>query len=68
MSNVGIGVYELRVKADNQYSVFYVAKFAEAVYVLHAFVKKTQQTPEADIALGATRYKALMKERQERGL
>lgn len=68
MSTVGAGVYELRIKAENQYRVFYVAKFDEAVYVLHAFVKKTQQTSNADIALGIERYKALLKERQERGL
>lgn len=67
ISTVGTGVYELRVKAENQYRVFYVVKFDEAIYVLHAFVKKTQQTSDADIALGSTRYKALLKERQERG-
>jgi phage-related protein len=67
MSTVGMGVYELRIKTDQQYRVFYVAKFEEAVYVLHAFVKKTQQTSDGDIALGATRYKSLVKERKEKG-
>ena len=42
----------------------YVAKFAEAVYVLHAFVKKTQQTSKADIELARTRFKQLMAARQ----
>ncbi len=60
MATVGTGVYELRVKAEMQYRVFYVAKFEEAVYVLHAFSKKTQQTSQHDIEIGVTRYKALM--------
>lgn len=67
MSTVGMGVYELRVNIDKQYRVFYVAKFPEGIYVLHAFVKKTAQTSPADIALGVARYKALMNERRERG-
>lgn len=66
MPTVGIGCYELRLKIDKQYRVFYIAKFHEAVYVLHAFVKKTQQTAKSDIELGATRYKALLKYRQEK--
>ena len=32
--------------------VFYVAKFAEGIYVLHAFRKKTQRTRKADIEIG----------------
>lgn len=68
MPTVGAGVYELRVKTDKQYRVFYVAKFEEAIYVLHAFVKKTQQTSQKDIELGAVRYKALLNERKARKL
>jgi len=41
----------------------YVAKFSEAVFVLHAFVKKTPKTSKKDIDLGAQRYKALIKSR-----
>ena len=37
----------------------YVAKFADAVYVLHAFQKKTQKTSKADIDLAAARYKLI---------
>lgn len=54
------GVREIRVHAENEYRVFYVAKFAEAVYVLHAFVKKTQQTAKRDIDLAAERYRRLL--------
>ena len=37
----------------------YVAKFEVAVYVLHAFQKKTQQTAKTDIELGKARYKLI---------
>ena len=61
---VGTGVKEIRVHGHNEHRVMYVAKFAEAVYVLHAFVKKTQQTPKADIELARTRFKQLIALRQ----
>ncbi|EIM02421.1 type II toxin-antitoxin system RelE/ParE family toxin [Rhodanobacter thiooxydans] len=37
----------------------YVAKFAQAIYVLHAFQKKTQKTAKADLDLAARRYKLI---------
>jgi len=61
---VGTGVKEVRIRGRNEYRVMYVAKFAEAVYVLHAFVKKTQQTSKADIELARTRLKQLIASRQ----
>jgi len=63
VSTVGKGVYELRVKLNTQYRVFYVTKFQEGIYVLHAFVKKTQKTSKKDIDIGAKRYKDLIKYR-----
>jgi len=60
MGVVGVGVYELRVRTDKQHRVFYVAKFEEAIYVLHAFVKKGQKTLRRDINIGMQRYKALI--------
>jgi phage-related protein len=39
--------------------VVYVAAFAEAVYVLHAFAKKTQRTSQRDLALAQSRFKEL---------
>ncbi|MGH7962834.1 MAG: type II toxin-antitoxin system RelE/ParE family toxin, partial [Candidatus Binatia bacterium] len=56
MPTVGPGVYELRFQTATAYRVFYIAKFQEAVYVLHAFHKKTQRTTTHDIALGQHRY------------
>lgn len=66
MGIVGTGVNEIRVSAGTEYRVLYAAKLADAVYVLHAFVKKAQRTPKADIDLGAKRYRDLMAERRGR--
>ena len=57
MASVGKGVEELRVWDDpGTYRVVYLARFAEAVYVLHAFQKKARATSERDIELARTRY------------
>lgn len=64
MKAVGPGVNEIRVREiSGAFRVLYIATFPEAVYVLHAFQKKTQQTAKADLDLATTRYKALRKER-----
>ncbi len=66
MPTVGTGVYEIRVHAGTEYRVFYVAKFAEGVYVLHAFEKRTRQTRQADIDLARKQLSDLMGRRQAR--
>ena len=55
MATVGAGVYEIRIHTALEYRVFYVAKYEEAVYVIHAFEKRTRQTRKADIALARKR-------------
>lgn len=61
MLTVGAGVYEIRVRDDTgAFRAMYVAKFESAVYVLHAFQKKTQKTAKADLELAASRYKKLL--------
>ncbi|WP_332879333.1 type II toxin-antitoxin system RelE/ParE family toxin [Massilia sp. S19_KUP03_FR1] len=63
MASVGAGVKEIRVRDEfGIFRVMYVAKFADAIYVLHCFQKKTQQTSKLDIDLARTRYKELLKE------
>ena len=58
--NVGQGVMEIRIKeASGQYRIIYVAKFADAVHVLHAFQKKTQKTSGKDLDLARKRYKEI---------
>lgn len=59
MLTVGAGVYEIRVHVLGEWRVIYVAKFASAVYVLHAFQKKTLKTTKADIDLAVKRYKLI---------
>ena len=64
-STIGPGVREIRPRdADGIYRVMYVAKFEEAVYVLHCFQKKTQTTSQSDIDLAKRRYKELVQERK----
>jgi phage-related protein len=59
MPTVGAGAYEVRVNIDGAWRAIYVAKFAEAVFVLHAFQKKTPKTSKPDIDLAAHRYKLI---------
>jgi phage-related protein len=69
MPSVGSGVHEIRVRDESgAYRVFYVAKFGEAVYVLHVFEKRSQKTAMADLELGKSRYADLLKWRREQGL
>ncbi|MEQ8485577.1 MAG: type II toxin-antitoxin system RelE/ParE family toxin [Pseudomonadales bacterium] len=63
MSTVGRGVREIRVSHRGQWRVIYVAKFEEAIYVLHAFQKKTQQTPRTDIDLAKQRLRDIQEQR-----
>ena len=57
MSVVGSGAYEIRVSLDGAWRAIYVAKFEKAIYVLHAFQKKTRKTARSDIELVARRCK-----------
>jgi phage-related protein len=58
---VGAGTREVRISdAKGIFRVMYVAKFEEAVYVLHCFQKKTQATSKQDKDIAATRYRAVV--------
>ncbi len=59
MTEVGAGVREIRIHVLGEWRVLYVAKLAEAVYVLHAFQKKTQKTRKEDIELARKRYRQI---------
>ncbi|SOE80769.1 Phage-related protein [Caballeronia arationis] len=62
MPSIGKGVEELRIWDDSgTYRVVYTARLADAVYVLHAFQKKTQATSKRDIDLAAARFNELMR-------
>ena len=61
---VGPGVREIRIHTALEHRVLYVAKFAEAVFILHAFEKRTRKTPIRDVELARQRYRALMAQRR----
>lgn len=63
MTTVGPGVVEIRVHTRGEHRIFYVAKFEEAVYVLHAFEKRARQTPQSEIALAQRRLADLIRRR-----
>ena len=63
MNTVGQGVKEIRIRdAAGAFRVVYVAKFADAVYVLHCFQKKTAKTRKTDLDVATKRSRDLLKE------
>jgi phage-related protein len=66
MAGIGPGVKEVRLREmSGAYRVVYVATFAEAVFVLHAFRKKTQRTPKRELELASQRFKDLERSLQK---
>ena len=62
MASIGTGVREIRVRERaGQFRVVYVATRPDAVYVLHAFHKKSQATARRDLELASRRYNDLMR-------
>ncbi len=59
MKTVGAGVREIRIHHEGQFRVIYVANVDDAVHVLHAFQKKTQQTRKQDIKIARQRLKQI---------
>ena len=60
MTSVGPGVQEIRIRdGSGAFRVVYVAKIESAVYVLHAFQKKTEQTAKRDLDLAQARLKTI---------
>lgn len=63
IKTVGQGAKEIRIRDEaGAFRVVYVARFADAIYVLHCFQKKTEKTSKADVELAARRYRELLKE------
>ena len=62
MTGIGSGVREIRVREPSgAFRIIYLATYADAVYVLHAFQKKTQTTSQKDIDLATARFNLLLK-------
>jgi len=59
MSGIGRGVKELRIHVLGEWRIIYVAKFKDAVYVLHSFEKKSKKTNQNDIELARKRFKQI---------
>lgn len=59
MRSVGPGVREIRIHVLGEWRVLYVAQHADAVYVLHAFQKKTHKTSQRDVDLARRRYRQI---------
>lgn len=55
MAGVGTRVEEIRVRTGQEHRVFYLARFGEGVYVLHAFEKRSRKTPAKEIEVARTR-------------
>jgi phage-related protein len=66
MASVGPGVAEIRIHSGVEHRVFYVTKFSEGIYVLHAFEKRTRQTRQADLELARTRLAEVGRFRQRK--
>jgi phage-related protein len=63
MTTIGPGVREIRISDDQgAFRVIYVAKLADAIYVLHCFQKNSQKTAREDLNLAASRLKDLIKD------
>ena len=67
MKTVGQGVEEIRIREKgNAYRIIYIARFEDAVHVLHAFEKKSQKTPQRDLDVATRRLKRLLAEQRYR--
>ncbi|WP_319796951.1 type II toxin-antitoxin system RelE/ParE family toxin [Nitrobacter sp.] len=65
MKTIGAGVREIRVRdASGAFRVIYIATLEDAVYILHAFQKKTEATSKRDLDLATTRFRDLMRRRR----
>ena len=61
MPTVGPGVNEIRIHVEGEHRVFFVARLRHAIYVLHAFRKKSRKTSKADIDLGRARFQEALR-------
>lgn len=59
MPSIGRGVKEIRIHVLGEWRIIYVAKFEDAVYVLHSFQKKSQKTNQNDIELARRRFRQI---------
>lgn len=56
---LGGGLYELRIRGKEEIRIFYCFVQQKTIYLLHAFKKQKQQTPQKDLDLAVSRMKEL---------
>lgn len=66
MASIGSGVAEIRLHEPHEHRVIYVSKFDEAIYVLHAFEKKTRKTDTNDVDVARRAYKEVLNFRRRK--
>jgi phage-related protein len=59
MNSIGSGAKEIRIHIRGEWRVIYVAKYADEIYVLHSFQKKTKKTSPRDVELARQRYRQI---------
>ena len=59
MGSVGPGVKEIRIHVLGEWRVLYVTRLTDAIYVLHAFQKKSQKTNKNDVELARKRLRQI---------
>jgi phage-related protein len=64
MPSIGPGVQEVRIHTELEHRVFYIAKYEQAIYILHAFEKKTRKTARFDLELAKSRFRELVGRRR----
>ena len=63
MSSVAKGVFEIRIKSSaDAYRVFYISVIAKGILVFHAFIKKSQQTPQKEIEIARGRLQSFLRD------
>lgn len=66
MASVGAGVGEIRIHTSTEHRILFVAKFHEAIYILHIFERRSRKTARRDIELGRARLRAVIRSRGAR--
>jgi phage-related protein len=57
--SLGGGLVELRVRGKREVRIFYVYAKGKQIYLLHGFIKKTQQTPKRELDIARDRQKEI---------
>jgi phage-related protein len=61
MTSVGPGVREIRVHAEGEFRLLFVSHFTDAIYVLHAFQKRSRKTSRNDLAIARARLRQIVR-------